>query len=72
MFRIVDDAVSGMLDVHPAELHVRLDWQEGGLKATVRGRAVGAPAAKSEAGTNGRRRGSTRQADASGPRVDDP
>jgi len=49
MFRIVDDTVSGMLEAHPAELTVRLDWQEGGLKATVRGRARGTPVAESEA-----------------------
>jgi two-component system sensor histidine kinase DegS len=49
MFRIVDDAVSGMLDARPAELVVRLDWLEVGLKATVRGRPVGAPVAESEA-----------------------
>ena len=49
VFRIVDDAVSGMLEAHPQELTVRLDWQESGLKATVRGRAAGAQVAESEA-----------------------
>ncbi len=48
MFRIVDDAVSGMLEAHPAELVVRLDWLEMELKATVRGRSAGAPMAESE------------------------
>ena len=44
VFRIVDDAVSGMLDAHPQELTVRLDWQDSGLTLTVRGRPVGAVA----------------------------
>jgi two-component system sensor histidine kinase DegS len=49
LFRIVDDALSGMLDAHPAELVVRLDWTDGGVQATVRGRALGAPVAELEA-----------------------
>jgi two-component system, NarL family, sensor histidine kinase DegS len=49
LFRIVDDAVQGMLDARPAELAVRLDWFESGIKATVRGRASGAPTEAAEA-----------------------
>ncbi len=49
MFRIVDDCLTGMLEAHPAELVVILDWQESGVTATVRGRPVGAPVAESEA-----------------------
>ena len=49
LFRIIDDAVQGMLDAQPAQLVVRLDWLESGVKATVRGRARGAPAAPGEA-----------------------
>ena len=44
LFRIVDDAVQGMLEARPETLMVRLDWLEDGLTATVRGRARGAPA----------------------------
>ncbi|MEX2546501.1 MAG: histidine kinase [Chloroflexota bacterium] len=46
VFRIVDDAVQGLLDAHPAELMVRLDWHESGLKATVRGRPQSGPGAQ--------------------------
>ena len=49
MFRIVDDALSGMLEAHPAELVVSLDWQDSGVTATVRGRPVGAPSGESDA-----------------------
>lgn len=44
LFRIIDDAVQGMLEARPEDLLVRLDWQEPALRATVRGRAPGAPA----------------------------
>jgi two-component system sensor histidine kinase DegS len=43
LFRIVDDAVQGMLEARPETLLVRLDWFENGVTATVRGRARGAP-----------------------------
>jgi two-component system sensor histidine kinase DegS len=41
LFRIFDDAVEGYLTVNPAELTVRLDWSELGLRATVRGTPAG-------------------------------
>lgn len=44
LFRIVDDAVQGMLEARPETLVVRLDWLESGVTATVRGRSRGAPA----------------------------
>lgn len=44
LFRIVDDAVQGMLEARPETVLVRLDWLESGVTATVRGRARGAPA----------------------------
>jgi two-component system sensor histidine kinase DegS len=44
LFRIVDDAVQGMLEARPETLMVRLDWLEDGLTATVRGRSRGSPA----------------------------
>jgi two-component system sensor histidine kinase DegS len=49
LFRIVDDAVQGLLDARPAELVVRLDWLESGVTATVRGRPRGATQAPDEA-----------------------
>ena len=49
LFRIVDDAVQGMLEARPETLAVRLDWLETGVTATVRGRARGAPQAPDEA-----------------------
>ena len=45
LFRIVDDAVQGMLEAHPETLTVRLDWLETGVTATVRGRERGGPTA---------------------------
>jgi len=44
MFRIVDEALQGMLEARPVELVVRLDWREVALKATIRGRARGSSA----------------------------
>jgi two-component system sensor histidine kinase DegS len=41
VFRIVDDALQTLVDAHPAALMVRLDWLEGALKASVRGRPRG-------------------------------
>jgi two-component system sensor histidine kinase DegS len=49
MFRIVDDALQGMLEARPAELVVSLDWQEAGVTASVRGRGIGAPVGQSDA-----------------------
>lgn len=45
IFRIVDDAVQGLLEARPSDLVVRLDWLENAVKATVRGR----PSGKSDA-----------------------
>ena len=45
LFRIVDDAVQGFLDGPSDDVLVRLDWHDGGLKATVRGQ----PRAKRDA-----------------------
>jgi two-component system sensor histidine kinase DegS len=42
LFRIVDDALQGMLEARPTELVVRLDWRETALKVTVMGRPQGA------------------------------
>ena len=41
LFRIVDDAVQGFVDARSADVVVRLDWQEAGLKASVRGQPQG-------------------------------
>ncbi len=48
LFRLVDDAVQGMLEAQPAEVDVRLDWQDNGLSAGVRGRPTGQPNAPAE------------------------
>ncbi len=48
LFRIVDDAVQGLLDAPSADVLVRLDWQEGELKATVRGQLHGKSGAPAE------------------------
>jgi two-component system sensor histidine kinase DegS len=48
VFRIVEDAVQGMIEARPAELGVRLDWSETGLKATVHGRPHGKPQAPAD------------------------
>jgi two-component system, NarL family, sensor histidine kinase DegS len=59
LFRIVDDAVLGLLDARPAEILVRLDWQENALRVAVRGRASGksdAPADKARAAVASARR----------------
>jgi two-component system sensor histidine kinase DegS len=36
LFRIVDDAMVGYLERHPASVSVRLDWVEDGVRASVR------------------------------------
>ncbi|MEO6350132.1 MAG: histidine kinase, partial [Candidatus Limnocylindrales bacterium] len=45
LFRIVDDALQVMIDAKPTGLIVRLDWEENGVNATVRGRPTGQPEA---------------------------
>ena len=42
IFRIVDDAIVGFLEVNPLEIVVRLDWSESALRVTVRGQPKGA------------------------------
>ena len=42
LFRIIEDAVGGFLDVSPIEVVIRLDWSEHALRATVRARPAGA------------------------------
>ncbi len=41
LFRIVDDAVQGFIDARAADVLVRLDWADTGLKATIRGQPQG-------------------------------
>ena len=41
LFRIVDDAVGGFLEVNPIDVLVRLDWSEQAVRATVRARGSG-------------------------------
>lgn len=41
LFRIVDDAVQGFLDARAADVLVRLDWADIGVKATIRGQPQG-------------------------------
>lgn len=48
LFRLVDDAVQGMLEAQPAVVDVRLDWQDTGLRAAVAGRPKGGLAAPAE------------------------
>ena len=59
LFRLVDDAVQGFLEARPAEVDVRLDWQDTGLSAAVNGRPTGqsdVPADKARAAIAAARR----------------
>jgi two-component system sensor histidine kinase DegS len=56
VFRIVEDALQGMIEANPMELVVRLDWSEAGLKATVHGRPQGAPTDAAKAAVAAARR----------------
>ena len=42
LFRIIEDAVGGFLEVGPVEVVIRLDWSERALRVTVRGVPTGA------------------------------
>lgn len=48
LFRIIDDAVMGYLETSAADILVRLDWFETGVRAIVRGRPHGQPDAPAE------------------------
>ena len=59
LFRLVDDAIEGLLEARPAEVGVRLDWQDTGLRAAVNGRPTGqsdVPADKARAAIAAARR----------------